>query len=100
MDLSILKTNPELAKDLNLTIKGNDLLNFADTLIKETTAEVEERIKAQENGKKLLTRKEVCAMLGVTLPTLWRWEKKNILVPLKIGNKVCYRLSDVEKAMK
>jgi excisionase family DNA binding protein len=99
MDLQILQTNPELAENITLQVKGNDLLNFAGELVSKTAAEVEARIKAENKPDELLTRQQVAKSLNVTLSTLWHWEKKHILVPVKIGRKVRYRRSDVEKAL-
>jgi len=96
MNLSILQANPELAKDINLTITGSDLLTFADTLVKETAAEVEAKIKEAQTPDELLTRQQVADLLKVTLTTLWHWNNNGILPTIKIGNKVRYRRSDVE----
>lgn len=50
------------------------------------------------NGKDdLLTQKEVCAMLGVTKQTLWRWDKMDYLKKVRVGNAVRYRRADVEQ---
>lgn len=43
---------------------------------------------------------EAAKMLNVTLSTLWRWDKDKYLEKIKIGNKVRYRLSDVERMIK
>ncbi len=99
MDLQLLQSNPELAKNITLQVKGNDLLTFADKLVKETVKEAETRLKEQNKTDELLTRQQVSEMLGVSLATLWHWEKKQILNPVKIGSKVRYRRSDVENAL-
>ncbi len=99
MNFQILKTNPELAKNITLQIKGNDLLAFADTLVKDTSAEVEARIRAENKQDELLTRQQVAGMLGITLTTLWNWNNKGILPTIKIGNKVRYRRSDIENLL-
>lgn len=39
-------------------------------------------------------------MLGVTLSILWRWDNDKYLEKIKIGNKVRYHLSDVERMIK
>ena len=44
-----------------------------------------------------LTRKEVSELIGVSLMTLYRWEKDKILVPMKFGHSVRYKLSDIQK---
>lgn len=46
-----------------------------------------------------LTRKEVSEMLKISLTTLCNWQKKQILIPLKIGKRVLYKSEDVEKAL-
>jgi excisionase family DNA binding protein len=100
MDLQILTSNPELAKDITLQVKGSDLLDFATRLVQDTASEVEAKVKAENKPDELLTRQQVAKMLGATLTTLWHWDNKNILNPVRIGTKVRYRRSDVEKAMK
>jgi len=44
-------------------------------------------------------RKEAAEILGVTYPTLLDWNKKNILHPFKIGNRVRYRRNDIEQVL-
>jgi predicted DNA-binding transcriptional regulator AlpA len=100
MNIEILQQNPELAKDITLQVKGSDLLSFANELARQTAKQTEARIQAQNKPDQLLTRSEVSEKLTVTLPTLWRWEKTGVLIPIRIGSKVRYRLSDVEKAIR
>ena len=47
-----------------------------------------------------ISASEAAKMLNVTLSTLWRWDKDKYLEKIKIGNKVRYRLSDVERMIK
>lgn len=47
-----------------------------------------------------ITAKEAAKLLNVTLSTLWRWDNEKYLVKIKIGNKMRYRLSDVERLIK
>ncbi|WP_035695750.1 helix-turn-helix domain-containing protein [Christiangramia portivictoriae] len=44
-------------------------------------------------------RKEASEILGVTFPTLLDWNKKGILTPYKVGNRVRYRRSEIEKVI-
>jgi hypothetical protein len=46
-----------------------------------------------------LTRNELASMLHVTLVTLWGYQKKGILIPKKIGNRILYDKSEVNKAL-
>lgn len=69
------------------------------------------RLKAQiqeQNSKDgnsttgLMSSKDVCQLLGVSLPTLWRWQKAGFLVPLKIGkgkNSLKYKREDVNRIL-
>lgn len=49
--------------------------------------------------EKFLTIKQVAQLLGVTEPTLWRWNKEGVLKRTKVGNKVRYKESDVNKVL-
>ena len=44
-----------------------------------------------------LTKKEVMDRLGVSSTTLWNWKNDRYLLPVKIGRKIFYRLSDINK---
>lgn len=69
------------------------------------------RLKAQIQEQKskdgnsttgLMSSKDVCQLLGVSLPTLWRWQKAGFLVPLKIGkgkNSLKYKREDVNRIL-
>jgi excisionase family DNA binding protein len=46
-----------------------------------------------------LTRIEVCNILNFTFPTLNKYTKKGILISYRIGARVLYKKSEVEKAV-
>lgn len=46
-----------------------------------------------------LTLDEAREKLGVTAPTLWRWDKTGYLKKMKIGQKVLYRMSDINRVL-
>ena len=54
--------------------------------------------KADEDT--LISKQDVKERFGVSDTTLWLWGKKNYLVPVKIGRKVMYRLSDIKRMVK
>lgn len=58
--------------------------------------ELNKRTKKQEV---YLSRTKTALMLGVTLSTLWRWDKENYLKPVRVGSKVLYRESDIQKVI-
>ena len=45
--------------------------------------------------EKFLSRSETAELLHVTEVTLNNWEKKNILIPKRIGGRVLYKETDV-----
>ncbi len=45
----------------------------------------------------LITRKECSEILGVSLVTLNDWDKKNILIPIRIGTRVRYSMQTVQE---
>lgn len=53
--------------------------------------------KEKEDSERLISKGEVKSMLKVCDTTLWTWAKRNYLVPVKIGSRVNYRLSDVKR---
>lgn len=55
--------------------------------------------KEKEPDTKLKTRKEVCEMLGISLPTLHTWTKEGVIPAIRIGSSIRYRPQDVEAAM-
>ncbi len=58
--------------------------------------ELSKRTKKQEV---YLSRTKTALMLGVTLSTLWRWDKENYLTPVRVGGKVLYRESDIQRVI-
>ncbi len=55
--------------------------------------------KEKEDSERLISKGEVKRLLKVCNTTLWTWAKRNYLVPVKIGSRVNYRLSDVKRIM-
>lgn len=78
------KVNPEQLTDLIVTgIKEElkQLLSIKSQPIKEN---------------ELLTIKEVCKILQCSKTTLWNWDNKGILVPIRTGRMVRYKKSEIE----
>ena|SRR5450759_2787389 len=96
IDLSVLKSNPELAKSVKLEISGADLLAFGEAIHKQA---LEAGEKTPKENEEYLTPAEFAEVLKISLVTLWSWDRKNITRPLHIGNKKLYRRSDLEKIM-
>ena len=72
-----------------------DLREFVTELLENGTATAPAPVEVGR-ARDLMTRDEVCEYLGVTKPTLHRWNKLGYLTCIKVGNKVRYRREDIE----
>lgn len=81
---------------ITISVTPEDLLFLVNQTIAAAKAELLTPMvcAAQEA---LLSKKEVMEKFGVCHTTLWNWNRNNILIPVKVGKKVCYRQSDVER---
>lgn len=61
--------------------------------------EIRMQLKAEKEEEKFLSAKEAALKMGVSLSTLWRWDKEGYLKKIKIGDKIRYRESDVINLM-
>jgi hypothetical protein len=81
--------------NVSVTVKSEDLKHFADYLIEQTKKELEETV-ISDKAETYPTPKQVSEILNVDLTTLWRYRKKGYLVPIEVGGKRRYRMSDVK----
>ena len=64
----------ELAKhcpDVTISIKAGDLIEANKKLVEDVRSSLEQKIR-DEHEEKFLSPDEVCEMLNVSKPTLWR----------------------------
>ena len=80
-------------RNVSITISAIELKEFANILIDEAVA------RFTPHEETYLTVFQASKRLGVDRSTLWRWDKENYLKTIKIGSKVRYRLSDIEKIL-
>ena len=83
---------------VRLEVSGEDLLAFSNDLINRAKDELT-TIVEESRKERFLSKEEVKQLCGVCDATLWHWGKKNYLKPIKVGNKVRYRMSDVQKIL-
>lgn len=82
--------------DFTLTIKSSDLMEFGRYLIDTAQEEATERVRKSKEDA-FLTIEEAMALLKVkNRATLWRWEKRGYLAPMRSGKRCLYRKSDIE----
>ena len=78
-----------------MVIKAEDLKKAICETITETRRQMEDEI-AINTSETLLTGQQVQEQLSVNRTTLWNWKKEGYLVPIEIGGKYRYRLSDIK----
>ena len=91
----------QLAKEcpnLQVTITLGELIEANTMLIADTKRELEQLITDQST-ETYPSREKVMEMLDVSESTLWRWSKIGYLVPLNVGGKRRYRMSDVKRSL-
>ena len=54
----------------------------------------------QKEGLKLLSRKDTASLLCISLPTLHDWTKTGVVKAHRIGNRILYKLDEVNEALK
>lgn len=59
-----------------------------------------EHNKTLQNSETLLTREEAAKMLSISLVTLWKYTKDDIIPAYRIGTKVRYKKSEILLALK
>ena len=82
--------------NISVSVTLSDLKEYSLSLIQQG---IEIGMK-QYTEKSYLTQKETAEKLNVSENTLWRWKKTGYLTPVKVGNSVYYRFSDIEKLYK
>ena len=91
----------ELAKacpEAIISVKVGDLIEANEALIAQTKEELEQLITDQ-TAETYPSRQKVAEILDVDLSTLHRWAKRGLLVPLEIGGKRRYKMSDVRRML-
>ena len=77
----------------------NFLLKRIDDLEAKIDSKPQERPITTPSGETLRTRTETAKILRVTLATLNEYTKTGKIVANRIGNRVLYRDSDIQKAL-
>ena len=92
--LDLVESHP----DVIVSIRVADLMQANEELIRRTKQELEQLI-TDANTKTYPSAKKVAEMLDVDKSTLWRWAKIGYLVPINVGGKRRYRMSDVNRIL-
>jgi excisionase family DNA binding protein len=91
----------ELAKqcpNINVTVTAGELVEAINYCIDTARKELEQLI-TDANTETYPSIDKVCEILDVHRKTLYRWRNSGYLVPLEIGGKRRYRMSDVKRLL-
>lgn len=83
---------------ISITISLSDLTTFAEGLISNTKKQLEADVIAATE-ERFLSRAETCEFLQVDQSTLWRWANRGYLMPVEMGGKRLYKLSDLKRIL-
>lgn len=98
MNNNILSLIESGVTGLTLTLTLEDLQVFATDIVEKAKAQLLP-IMVKASHEDLLSKKEVMALFDVCNGTLWNWEQKNYLIPVKINRKIFYRQADVDRVI-
>ncbi|MBJ6369515.1 helix-turn-helix domain-containing protein [Snuella sedimenti] len=78
-----------------------DLEQAIKNVLHETVIKsVKEQISPNKKFISLFSREETAKTLCISLPTLNEWTKSGIIKAFRIGNRVLYKLEDINAALK
>lgn len=95
--ISEIRKNPD---HISLTMTGTGLMELIKAVQQVIYEEInEEKANLQDSDIELITKQDVIDKLHVSSTTLWIWEKRKYLVPVKIGRRIFYKRRDVNNLM-
>ena len=95
--LNILQIAKE-APGTILAVRVDDLIEANNRLVEKVVADLE-RAVVERQETIYLTRDQVMAKLNIVPSTLWRWQKRGYLVPIKVGGENRYRSTDIDRIL-
>ena len=89
---------PMTGQKVYYNIRHDDLVDFANLIIKKTKEE-DSRQRKTDASSEFFTRTEVKKLLHVCDSTLTKWAAKKYLVPVRVGGKTMFRKDDVHRIL-
>ena len=83
----------EIIGNVQYVINEDNLTELVKKILNQMKAETSE----PKTEDRILTRKEAAKMLSVDISTLWRWEKEGHLLPSRIGKRIYYKYSEIQR---
>jgi hypothetical protein len=83
---------------INVTINAGQLIEAIDYCVNKTRKDLEQLI-TDANTETYPSPDQVAKILSVDKTTLGRWKKRGYLVPIEVGGKRRYKMSDIKKIL-
>ena len=90
---NLIKESPNVI----LQVSAEDLQNVIQNVVNNL---IERHDKKDKKADKFISTKQFCEVVDITRSTAWRWTKCGCLVLVRVGGKVRYKVSDVERVLK
>lgn len=84
--------------NVTISVGADDLKEFARVIVDHAKNRLESAI-AEGRSEVYYTAEQVVGILNVDKSTLWRWNKRDFLKPIKVGGMIRYRKSDIDKIL-
>ena len=78
-----------------MAVRADDLVETNNRLIEMVRSDLERAI-AEKREISYMTREMVMEKLNIVPSTLWRWQKRGYLVPVKVGGENRYKSTDID----
>ncbi len=85
-------------RNIIVAISLADLIECNEELIRRTKATLEQQV-TDAAAETYPSAAKVAEMLDVNKTTLWRWAKLGYLVPIEVGGKRRYKMSDIKRIL-
>ena len=84
-----------------LQINGVTPQELKESIVEDFKTELENFSKSFQpvEQQKYLTRDEVASILQISISTISYWNRKGILNPYRVGNKIRYKSSEIDEAL-
>ena len=89
--MNVIEKIFESGSNIQVTVAAKDLRDFAQYMINEAKS-----LKNSSKEEEYLSPKRVCERLEICETTLWNWQNRKYLVPIKVGGLKRYRKSDID----
>ena len=83
-----------------LQIENTNSSEFIPQIVSEFKLLLKDSKTQNQDDEILLTREQSAEMLSISLVTLWKYTKDDILPAYRIGNNVRYKKSEILSALK